>query len=73
MKSLLQKYMTPFKADYARVVQDTPCQPRNCGGSIMYPRSPEQAIRPKGVPRAKQVVLQEAKEFIDNYYKSSNK
>ncbi|XP_043233654.1 nitric oxide synthase-like protein [Amphibalanus amphitrite] len=53
--------------------EDTPCQPKHCGGSVMFPRSPEHQDRPRGTPRSQEVLLQEAKEFIDGYYRSMNR
>ncbi|XP_037078549.1 nitric oxide synthase-like protein [Pollicipes pollicipes] len=54
-------------------LQDTPCQPKHCGGSVMFPRSPEHQDRPRGTPRSRDVLLTEAKEFIDGYYRSMNR
>ena len=39
----------------------------------MFPRSPEHQDRPRATPRTKEVLLQEAKEFIDGYYRSMNR
>ena len=39
----------------------------------MFPRSPEHQDRARATPRAREVLLQEAKEFIDGYYRSMNR
>nr|XP_015212637.1 PREDICTED: nitric oxide synthase, endothelial-like [Lepisosteus oculatus] len=53
---------------HMRTDKDSPCGGRRCLGSVMYP--PELVNRPPELPKDPRILLQQATEFINQYYSS---
>ncbi|XP_033620353.1 nitric oxide synthase, endothelial isoform X2 [Fukomys damarensis] len=52
----------------AQAQQDGPCTPRRCLGSLVFPRKPQG--RPSQSPPPPELLLGQAKDFINQYYSS---